>query len=167
MSSPELRHLLYSVATGNPTAVDQSFFASLNEDDERVLDVDEGDARRVAGDSVMNDVADVDGDHVQRVSEHAENSDGSQSKAVRQGESCQHLLQCFAAFNETITTKVTNNTELQSALQRYLDQAEKIKSDASLGSALHSFGRYSGLATKRHKGSRMARLKQSVCSQLL
>ena len=60
MSSPELRHLLYSVATGNPTAVDQSFFASLNEDDERVLDVDEGDARRVAGDSVMDDVADVD-----------------------------------------------------------------------------------------------------------
>ena len=150
MSSPELRHLLYSVTTGNPTAVDQSFFASLNEDDERVLDVDEGDARRVAGDSVMDDVADVDGDHVQSVSEHAENSDGSQSEAVRQGESCQHLLQCFAAFNETITTKVTNNT-----------------SDASLGPALHSFGRYSGLATKRRKGSRMAGLKQSVCSQLL
>ena len=39
----KLRHMLYSVATGNPTAVDQSFFASLNEHDERkVLDVDEG-----------------------------------------------------------------------------------------------------------------------------
>ena len=72
--------LLYSVATGNPTAVDQSFFASLNEDDEMVLDVDEGDARRVAGDSVMDDVADVDGDHVQSVSEHAENSDGVRVK---------------------------------------------------------------------------------------
>ena len=147
--SPELRHLLFSVATGNPTAVGQSFFASLNEDDERVLDVDEGDARRVAGDSVMDDVADVDGDHVQSVSEHAENRDGSQSEAVRQDESCQHLLQRFAAFNETITTKVTNSTELQSALERYLDQAERIKYDAALGSALHSFGRYSGLATKR------------------
>ena len=39
----KLCHMLYSVATGNPTAVDQSFFASLNEDDERkMLDVDEG-----------------------------------------------------------------------------------------------------------------------------
>ena len=57
--SPELRHLLYSVATGNPTAVDQSFFASMNEQDERkVLSIDEGDARRVAGDSVMDDVTD-------------------------------------------------------------------------------------------------------------
>ena len=57
--SPELRHLLYSVAIRNPTAFDQSFFASLNEDDERkVLHVDKDDARRVAGDSVMDDVTD-------------------------------------------------------------------------------------------------------------
>ena len=57
--SPELRHLLYSVATGNPTAVDQSFFVCLNEEDERkVLGIDKGDARRVAGDSVMDDVTD-------------------------------------------------------------------------------------------------------------
>ena len=35
----KLRHMLYSVATGNPTAVNQSFFASLNKNDERkVLD---------------------------------------------------------------------------------------------------------------------------------
>ena len=154
--SPELRHLLYSVATGNPTAVDQSFFASLNEDDERkVLDVDECEARRVAVDSVMDDVGDVDDDHVQSVSEHAENRD-NEPEAVREGESCQHLLQRFAAFNETITSKVANNHELQVALQRYLDQAEKIKSDAALGSALHSFGRYSGLATTTRKGNRMA-----------
>ena len=42
-SLPKLCHMLYSVATGKPTAVDQSFFASLNEHDERkVLDIDEG-----------------------------------------------------------------------------------------------------------------------------
>ena len=35
--SPQLRHLLYCVATGEPTTVKQSFFASLKEDKERTV----------------------------------------------------------------------------------------------------------------------------------
>ena len=35
--SPQLRHLLYCVATGEPTTVKQSFFASLREDKERTI----------------------------------------------------------------------------------------------------------------------------------
>ena len=35
--SPELRHLLHYLAAGNGSALQQSFFASLNEQDERKM----------------------------------------------------------------------------------------------------------------------------------
>ena len=60
---------------------------------------------------------------------------------------CDELLQRFATFTESMVAKVRKNTEIRHALQRFLDQREKLKTDATLASALHCFGRYSGLSS--------------------
>ena len=131
--SPELRHLLHCVATGNASAVQQSFFVSMNEQDERKTTRVTGNA---AGETEAN------GSDVHSANKHGDNTiEGSDAQdgtspidAAREEDSneCDELLHRFATFTESMVAKVRKNTEIRYALQRFLDQREKLKTDAAL-----------------------------------
>ena len=70
------------------------------------------------------------------------------------------LLRWFDEFHDKVKARIQDNpTELRPALARYIDQGYQLLTDAGLSSALHCFGRYSGLAAVFRKFQGMARLK--------
>ena len=72
-----------------------------------------------------------------------------QIDAAREEDSneCDELLQRFSTCNDIVVAKVHKNPEVRYALRQYLDQGEKLKTNAALSSALHCFGRNSGLSS--------------------
>ena len=114
----------------------------------------------------------VGGSEVDCANEHDNNriegcdaEDGTeQTVAAREEDSdeCDRLLQRFSTFSDCIVAKAHENPDIRYALQRFLDQGEKHKTDAALASALHCFGRYSGLSSLGHKSPRMTGTRSIV-----
>ena len=63
------------------------------------------------------------------------------------GDDDDELLRRFDEFHDNVKARIQDSpTELRPALARYIDQGYQLLTDAGLSSALHCFGRYSGLA---------------------
>ena len=152
--SPELRRRLHCVAAGNGSAVGQSF-TSLNKQDEQEMTPITG------SDFCATEAEGSEGDWVK---EHEDNrfegneaQDGTdQIDAAGEEDSneCDKLLQRFSNFNDSIVAKVHENPDIRYALRQFLDQGEKLKTDAALSSALHCFGRNSGRSSFGRKRPR-------------
>ena len=122
----------------------------------------------------------ANGSEVHSANEHENNmiegrdaQDGtSPIYADRQEDSdvCDELVQCFATFNVSTVAKVHENPDIRYALQRFLGQREKLKTDA-LTSALHRFGKYSGLSSlgkrPRMAGSRSMGVQPTAVTRLV
>ena len=71
------------------------------------------------------------------------------------------LLRKFDAFHVKVREMVRYNpAEMRPALTRYLQQGEQLTTMAGMSSALHCFGRYSGLATAGRTRTHIAGTKR-------
>ena len=71
------------------------------------------------------------------------------------------LLRKFDAFHVKVREIVRDNpAEMRPALTRYLQQGEQLTNMAGMSSALHCFGRYSGLATAGRTRTHIAGTKR-------